>query len=248
MRPAICSTDSPVSRISRSCSVEVASSSVEVCSTCWVVSVTRATVLCTCGHQRAQFLHRVVHRVGDGAGDVFGHRGLLRQVAFGHRLQLVHQPQNGRLVGVVDALGFLLLALGLEALAFGELRRAWSGRRRTVAGCRHRRPAAAAPRRPSPPRAAHRQPPVAASCSCSVCRPLRSGSLSATITPCASRAATRPFRLARMAFDWACVGLVLLEQRRHALACLCAHAGVDSPRPARGRSSGPCPAGTPPRG
>ena len=48
MRPAICSTDSPVSRISRSCSVEAASSSVEVCSTCCVVSVTRATVLCTC--------------------------------------------------------------------------------------------------------------------------------------------------------------------------------------------------------
>jgi hypothetical protein len=47
MRPAICSTDSPVSRISRSCSVEAASSSVEVCSTCEVVSVTRATVLCT---------------------------------------------------------------------------------------------------------------------------------------------------------------------------------------------------------
>ena len=48
MRPAICSTDSPVSRISRSCSVEAASSSVEVCSTCEVVSITRATVLCTC--------------------------------------------------------------------------------------------------------------------------------------------------------------------------------------------------------
>ena len=47
MRPAICSTDSPVSRISRSCSVEAASSSVEVCSTCCVVSVTRATVDCT---------------------------------------------------------------------------------------------------------------------------------------------------------------------------------------------------------
>jgi hypothetical protein len=47
MRPAICSTDSPVSRISRSCSVEAASSSVEVCSTCCVVSVTRPTVPCT---------------------------------------------------------------------------------------------------------------------------------------------------------------------------------------------------------
>ena len=48
MRPAICSTDSPVSRISRSCSVDAASSSVEVCSTREVVSATRDTVLCTC--------------------------------------------------------------------------------------------------------------------------------------------------------------------------------------------------------
>ena len=48
MRPAICSTASPVSRISRSCSSEAASSSVEVASTCCVVSVTRATVPCTC--------------------------------------------------------------------------------------------------------------------------------------------------------------------------------------------------------
>jgi hypothetical protein len=72
-------------------------------------------VACTCP-PGAQLFHRVVHRVGDGAGDVFGHRGLLRQVAFGHRLQFVHQPQNGRLVGVVDALGLLLLALGFAAL------------------------------------------------------------------------------------------------------------------------------------
>ena len=48
IRPAICSTDSPVSRISRSCSVEAASSSVDVASTCCVVSVTRPTVPCTC--------------------------------------------------------------------------------------------------------------------------------------------------------------------------------------------------------
>jgi hypothetical protein len=71
-------------------------------------------------HQLAQFFHRVVHRVGDGAGDVLGHRGFLRQVAFGHRLQFVHQAKNGGLVGVVDALGFLLLALGFEALRLGH--------------------------------------------------------------------------------------------------------------------------------
>jgi hypothetical protein len=71
-------------------------------------------------HQLAQFFHRVVHRVGDGAGDVLGHGGFLRQVAFGHRLQFVHQAKNGGLVGVVDALGFLLLALGFEALRFGH--------------------------------------------------------------------------------------------------------------------------------
>jgi hypothetical protein len=65
-----------------------------------------------------KFLHRVVHRVGDGAGDVFGHGGFLRQITLGHRLQLVHQTQNGRLVGVIDALGFLLLTFGVKALAF----------------------------------------------------------------------------------------------------------------------------------
>ena len=70
---------------------------------------------CTCDDQRAQLLDGVVDRVGDRAGDVLGDRRLLRQVAFGDALQLVHQPQNRRLVGVVDALGFLLLAFGLEA-------------------------------------------------------------------------------------------------------------------------------------
>ena len=69
-------------------------------------------------HQRSQFFHRVVHRVGNGTGDVFRHRGFLRQVAFGHRLQFVHQPQNGGLVGIVDALGVLLLRFGSHTLAF----------------------------------------------------------------------------------------------------------------------------------
>ncbi len=47
MRPAMSSTDWPVARISRSCSVEAASSSVEVLSTCAVVCATRVAVFCT---------------------------------------------------------------------------------------------------------------------------------------------------------------------------------------------------------
>jgi twitching motility protein PilJ len=46
-RSAICSTASPVARISCNCSLEAASRSVEVWSTRPVVSVTRAAVLCT---------------------------------------------------------------------------------------------------------------------------------------------------------------------------------------------------------
>ena len=63
--------------------------------------------------QGAQFFHRVVHRVSNSAGDVFGHRCLLRQITLGHCLQFVHQSQNGGLVGIVDSLGFSLQALGL---------------------------------------------------------------------------------------------------------------------------------------
>ena len=127
MRPAICSTDSPVSRISRSCSVDAASSSVDV-----LLHLLRrfghaADRALHLRHQRAQLFDGVVHRVGDCAGDVFGHRGLLRQVAFGHRLQFVHQSQNRRLVGVVDALGLLLLALGFKRCASAAAARcAWS--------------------------------------------------------------------------------------------------------------------------
>ncbi|MNY49767.1 hypothetical protein D3C86_1852230 [compost metagenome] len=66
----------------------------------------------------AQFFHRVVHRVGNSAGNVFRHRCFLGQVTFSHRLQFVHQSQNSGLVGVVDTLGFLLLALGVFLLHF----------------------------------------------------------------------------------------------------------------------------------
>ncbi|MNS51981.1 hypothetical protein D3C72_846830 [compost metagenome] len=71
-------------------------------------------------HQQAQFFHRVVHRVGDGAGDVLGHGRFLRQVAFGHCLQFVHQAKNGGLVGVVHAAGFFRRLLGSQTLAFGD--------------------------------------------------------------------------------------------------------------------------------
>jgi hypothetical protein len=73
-------------------------------------------------HQGAQLLDRVVHRVGDRAGDVLGHRRLLRQVAFGNALQLVHQAKNRRLVGVVDALGLLLLRPRPRGAALRERR------------------------------------------------------------------------------------------------------------------------------
>jgi hypothetical protein len=116
---AMSSTDWPVSRISRSCSVEAASSSVEVDFHLRRRLRHPGGRVLHGAHQLAQFFHRVVHRVGDGAGDVLGHGRFLRQVALGDRLQFVHQAKNGGLVGVVDALGFLLLALGFLALRFG---------------------------------------------------------------------------------------------------------------------------------
>ena len=67
-------------------------------------------------HQLTQLFDGVVDRVSNGTGDVFGHRCFLRQVAFGDRLQLIHQSQNGRLVGIVDTLGVLLLAFSFLAL------------------------------------------------------------------------------------------------------------------------------------
>ena len=70
-------------------------------------------------HQRAQLFHRVVHRVGNRAGNVFGHGGFLCQITLGHGLQLVHQTQNGSLVGVVDALGFLFLHTGIHLVTLG---------------------------------------------------------------------------------------------------------------------------------
>jgi hypothetical protein len=66
--------------------------------------------------QAAQLLDRVVDRVGDGAGDVLRHGGLHGQVAVGHFLQFVHQPQNRGLVLLVGALGVLLEPLRLHAL------------------------------------------------------------------------------------------------------------------------------------
>jgi hypothetical protein len=87
------STDWPVSRISRSCSVGGCQQFGRRGFHLRVVCVTRVARVLHVADQHAQFFHRVVHRVGDGAGDVFGHGGFLRQVALGHRLQLVHQTQ-----------------------------------------------------------------------------------------------------------------------------------------------------------
>jgi hypothetical protein len=69
-----------------------------------------------------KFLDGVVDGVGNGARNVFGHRGFLRQVTLGHRLQFVHQTQNGGLVGVIDPFGFLFLTLGVQPLAFSDTR------------------------------------------------------------------------------------------------------------------------------
>ncbi len=73
-------------------------------------------------HQRPEFFHGVVDRVGDGAGDVLGNGGLLRQVALGDRLQFVHQAKNGGLVGVVDALRFALARFRFRPLRFRSRR------------------------------------------------------------------------------------------------------------------------------
>ena len=56
--------------------------------------------------------------------------------------------------------------------------------------------------------------------SCTDSRPLRSGSLSAMIAACASRAAVRPCRLPRMRAGLRAGLLVQLDQRAQALACL----------------------------
>ena len=72
-------------------------------------------------HQAAQLLDRVVDRVGNGTRDVVRHRGLHGQVTVGHVLQFVHQAQNGGLVLVVDAAGFLLQSFGLQPLVDGAV-------------------------------------------------------------------------------------------------------------------------------
>ncbi len=56
-------------------------------------------------HQVAQHADGVVDGIGNGAGDVFGDRGLHGEVAVGERRELIEQPQDGLLV----AFGFLAL-------------------------------------------------------------------------------------------------------------------------------------------
>ena len=43
-------------------------------------------------HQHGELFDGVVHRVGNSAGNVFGHGGFLGQIPFGHGLQFVHEP------------------------------------------------------------------------------------------------------------------------------------------------------------
>ncbi|MNM64695.1 hypothetical protein D3C81_761030 [compost metagenome] len=69
-------------------------------------------------HQAAQFFHRIVDGIGDGARDVFRDGGLHRQVAIGHLLQFVHQAQDGRLVLVILGLRLFLFFLRQQALDF----------------------------------------------------------------------------------------------------------------------------------
>jgi hypothetical protein len=170
-------------------------------------------------HQLAQLLHRVVHRVGDGAGDVLGHRGFLGQIAFGDCLQFVHQPQNGRLVGIVDALGFLLQAARRRPLLFGHrpgacgflqlhIGQAHRAQATASAGRQHQRASDPAPM-PVPRTAlpaASRGP--AQRLAVGNDRRLR------------SRADTRPCRLPRMPLAWLRVCSIQLDQRLELLARL----------------------------
>jgi hypothetical protein len=66
-------------------------------------------------HQHGEFLNRVIHRVGNGARDVFRHRGAHREVAVGQVAHFVHQPQNGALGGVLFRFGDAPLLFGLAA-------------------------------------------------------------------------------------------------------------------------------------
>ena len=90
---------------------------------------------------------------------------------------------------------------------------------------------------------------------CRPSRPVRSGSLSATIAACASRADTRPCRLPRMALACVRVSSYCLSSASGAPWSAVLVAGgrssgllpSDRPWRSRGTSSGPCRAGTPPR-
>ena len=66
------------------------------------------------GHQGAQCFHRVIDRVGNRAGDVFGHGRLYRQVAFCEGSHFIQQSQNSFLVTLVE-LGAVLEAALLIA-------------------------------------------------------------------------------------------------------------------------------------
>ena len=90
-------TDLPVSRISYSCSLEAARSSVSGIHLWWFAP--REAVVCTLAAERNS--STVVH--GSAMAPVMSSVKFRRQIAFRHCLQLVHQTQNSGLVGVVHA-------------------------------------------------------------------------------------------------------------------------------------------------
>jgi hypothetical protein len=114
---AIRSTLSPVSLISFDCASEAVSSRVAMSRACVDLDLLGGVV--DAPDQATQLFDRVIDRVGDGAGDVLGHRRLHGEIAVRHLLQLVHQPKNGGLVDLVGALGFLLEPLRLHPLDLG---------------------------------------------------------------------------------------------------------------------------------
>ncbi|MNP09012.1 hypothetical protein D3C76_1011010 [compost metagenome] len=64
------------------------------------------------GHQVAQLVHGIVDRVGNGPGEVLGHRGGHGQVAIGQVFDFIEQTQDRVLVAFVLLGGFAQLAIG----------------------------------------------------------------------------------------------------------------------------------------
>jgi hypothetical protein len=130
-------------------------------------------------------------------------------------LQFVHQTQNGGLVGVVDALGFLLLAFGIRRCC---IRPPW---RKAAGPATVQTPEACRPQTAEQGTGQRQHQQLNATQAGLAGQALsagrfqaggRSGSLSATMAVCASRADTRPCRLPRMAPASVRVVFVQLDQ------------------------------------